>query len=306
MENEKIAQAVKDLRKREGLSQERLAEKSGLSLRTIQRVENEDTEPTGETLMRIATTLNVTPDVLLNWDNNNDQLKRTAKTKHGYLHIFDKKLVFTKTGNVNDIVVDYGKSPYSISKNLMLLFVMVPLFTALAVLTYNRGRIDSAIFVGSFAFFYLVLSFRTLLFFSETSSIKLQNVTQIKIRKTLFQSVVVISHIEAGRLKEQFLPLRKNQLEEMKDALLSEKLIDKKDIEIKGLRLFAGIIFVIIFPLVMSWVLSFFNKAYSHNTYMGIIFLLMSAVLLIRMIFQSHPSLFSKHTKTTLLNGTEF
>ena len=293
MDNEKISQAVKDLRKREGLSQEKLAEKSGLSLRTIQRVENEDTEPTGDTLMRIAATFNVTPDELINWDNNKDTLRRTVKIKEGYLHILDKKLVVTKTGNVNDLDADYGKSQYSISNNLMLLLVMVPLFTAISVFTYYRHMIDSAIFSGAFAFFYLISSFRTLLFISETSSIKLQDITKIKIRKNIFQCVVVISHIESGRLKEQFIPLRKDQFELMKDSLLSENLIDEKDI-VRGHRLFAGIVVVIIFPLVMSWILSLFNKEYSFETYIGILFLLMSAELLIRMIFQSHKTLFSK------------
>ena len=55
MENEKLAQGVKELRKVKGFSQEELAKNSGLSLRTIQRLENGETEPSGETLKRIST-----------------------------------------------------------------------------------------------------------------------------------------------------------------------------------------------------------------------------------------------------------
>lgn len=105
---------------------------------------------------------------------------------------------------------------------------------------------------------------------------------------TLFECIVVISHVESGRLKEQFLPFRKNQLKEIKDSLLSEKLIDEKDIKTRDFRLLIGIVLAVIFPLVMSWALSFFNKAYRYTTYLGVLFLLMSAEMAIKMIFRSH------------------
>ena len=47
------------IRKSKGLSQEVLAEKSGVSLRTIQRVEQGDTVPRGYTLQALAAALNV-------------------------------------------------------------------------------------------------------------------------------------------------------------------------------------------------------------------------------------------------------
>ena len=40
MEDKNLSQRVKELRKKKGLSQEELAKTAGLSLRTIQRVEN--------------------------------------------------------------------------------------------------------------------------------------------------------------------------------------------------------------------------------------------------------------------------
>lgn len=49
------------------MSQEVLTENSGLSLRTIQRIENGETQPTGDTLIRIAKALNVTPNELVDW-----------------------------------------------------------------------------------------------------------------------------------------------------------------------------------------------------------------------------------------------
>ena len=65
MSNKKLQKKVKELRARTGYSQELVAEKSGLSLRTIQRIENGETEPHGETLKRLAIALNVTPEELI-------------------------------------------------------------------------------------------------------------------------------------------------------------------------------------------------------------------------------------------------
>ena len=67
MKNGNLAKKVKELRKRKGFSQEELTENSGLSLRTIQRIENGETEPTGETLKRISNALNVSPEELIDW-----------------------------------------------------------------------------------------------------------------------------------------------------------------------------------------------------------------------------------------------
>ncbi|MDO6517727.1 helix-turn-helix domain-containing protein [Zobellia uliginosa] len=72
MKNKNLAKRVKELRKRKGLSQEELTENSGLSLRTVQRIENGETDPTGETLRRIADALKVNPDELIDWTIKED------------------------------------------------------------------------------------------------------------------------------------------------------------------------------------------------------------------------------------------
>jgi len=69
-----LATRLKALRKQRAMSQEALAEESKLSLRTIQRIENGQSNPTGDTLKRLANALNVSPDELIDWsikeDNN--------------------------------------------------------------------------------------------------------------------------------------------------------------------------------------------------------------------------------------------
>ena len=64
---------IKELRKQKGMSQEFLAEESGLSLRTIQRIENGGTNPTGESLKRLSNALNVNPDELIDWSIKEDK-----------------------------------------------------------------------------------------------------------------------------------------------------------------------------------------------------------------------------------------
>lgn len=73
MNNLNLAQRVKELRNRKGLSQEFLAEESGLSLRTIQRIENNETVPRGGTLKRLAIALNTSPDEIIDWKIQEDK-----------------------------------------------------------------------------------------------------------------------------------------------------------------------------------------------------------------------------------------
>lgn len=72
MKNTELAKKIKELRTRKGLSQDELAIASQLNLRTIQRIESGETEPRGDTLKRLATVLQVTPDELIDWAEEED------------------------------------------------------------------------------------------------------------------------------------------------------------------------------------------------------------------------------------------
>lgn len=67
MKDNELANRLIELRKRKGFSQEFLAEESGISLRTIQRIEKGETQPRGDTLQRIAKGLGVTSEELIDW-----------------------------------------------------------------------------------------------------------------------------------------------------------------------------------------------------------------------------------------------
>lgn len=72
MDKSELALRLKELRTQKRMSQEFLAEESGLSLRTIQRIENGKSNPTGESLKRLSNALNVNPDELIDWSIKED------------------------------------------------------------------------------------------------------------------------------------------------------------------------------------------------------------------------------------------
>ncbi len=65
MDTNSLAKRLKQLRTQRGMSQEFLAEESRVSLRTIQRIENNESKPTGETIKRLSVSLDVTMNELV-------------------------------------------------------------------------------------------------------------------------------------------------------------------------------------------------------------------------------------------------
>ena len=80
MDTSEISQRIKEIRLKNGLSQEQLAHETGLNLRTIQRIENGKTVPRGDSLRRIAIALKTSPDELIDWKMNQDKNVLTVLT----------------------------------------------------------------------------------------------------------------------------------------------------------------------------------------------------------------------------------
>ncbi|WBL20938.1 helix-turn-helix domain-containing protein [Zunongwangia sp. HRR-M8] len=59
MENQNLSSRIKNFRIQKGFSQEALAEHSGLSVRTIQRMENNDSMPNADSLKKVAEALKI-------------------------------------------------------------------------------------------------------------------------------------------------------------------------------------------------------------------------------------------------------
>lgn len=74
MEDTTLGEKVRRLRKRRGLSQDALAQIAGLSLRTVQRIESENRNPSGDSLRRLSRALEVSPDFLLEWEPNENRV----------------------------------------------------------------------------------------------------------------------------------------------------------------------------------------------------------------------------------------
>jgi transcriptional regulator with XRE-family HTH domain len=78
-----IGNKIKELRIQKGLTQEELAEKTGLSTRTIQRIENGEVDPRIYTLSSIAEALDIAYEELIKEEvkaeiNKNEQVKWLA------------------------------------------------------------------------------------------------------------------------------------------------------------------------------------------------------------------------------------
>lgn len=67
MQRQNLGKKVKELRNKQGISQEFLAEQSGISIRTIQRIEKGETTPNGDTCRKLSDALKVSPNELMDW-----------------------------------------------------------------------------------------------------------------------------------------------------------------------------------------------------------------------------------------------
>ena len=61
----RIGDNVRETRKRKLLTQEQLAEKAGIGVNTIIRIERNQVEPQGRTIRKLATALGVAPSDLI-------------------------------------------------------------------------------------------------------------------------------------------------------------------------------------------------------------------------------------------------
>lgn len=77
----RIGQRIKDLRLKKGITQEELAARTDISVRTIQRIENGDVDPRSYTLQSIASVLEVDFEILAGFQNESDQPEEKAKSK---------------------------------------------------------------------------------------------------------------------------------------------------------------------------------------------------------------------------------
>lgn len=89
MDPEHISNRIKTLRVSAGMSQNRLADRAGIRLQTVQRIENGDLVPREDTLRRIAHALQVDPGMILEGDERQGRHEWQLRTNKGYLHLMN-------------------------------------------------------------------------------------------------------------------------------------------------------------------------------------------------------------------------
>ena len=132
-----IAIKVKELRLKRGMSQEILAEESGLSRRTIQRIELGENNPNGDSLKKLADALQVNSDELIDWAVKEDARYLTFLNLSALTFLFFPLLgiliPFILWTSKKDKIKDINSNAkalinYQISWNIMLFFTPIVLF----------------------------------------------------------------------------------------------------------------------------------------------------------------------------------
>jgi transcriptional regulator with XRE-family HTH domain len=148
MKTSKIAQNIRQLRVSKGLSQDKLAELAQISLRTVQRIENNETEPRGHSLLQIANALNTTPENLTDFVDNTTTVPTEYEDKNYpiYLNLSALSFIlFPLLGIVVPFIIwivkrgESNKVDRTAKKLLIFQFLWCVLLTAFYISMYNNS-----------------------------------------------------------------------------------------------------------------------------------------------------------------------
>ena len=150
-----IAQKLIKLRKDKGLTQEELAEKAKINLRTIQRIENAENEPRGQTLNLICKALEIDSKVLIGQKNSYANKSIGTILVNGF---FLLSLNLVLMGIVGFLTLDSNANVNSMLGGLLISFLL-PLF--IVILTKRMSRIERLLKFGFgyIAYFILIMIF---------------------------------------------------------------------------------------------------------------------------------------------------
>ena len=149
-----LATKLKEARKSKGLTQEELAEQSQVNLRTIQRIENSESEPRGKTLNLICNTLQIDLEQLLSVENSEKKKNIGPKIAQGF---FLLALNFILIGIIGYLTFDSNANTNSLFGGVLISFLL-PLFIVLY--TREMGAVERLLKfgLGYVSYFLLVLT----------------------------------------------------------------------------------------------------------------------------------------------------
>lgn len=233
MDIEKLSQKIRELRNVKCFSQEELAIRSGVSLRTVQRVEKAETTPSGETLKRILKTLGTSYEELLSQSITVEHPLRTLKGTNEYLHIFEDKLIINRSvTSEEELMQTYQKSISYLFKSLGVLIVLTLLFTILAVVFLFSENIDLFVMTTSFAVMFLGIIFLSMTFSSGNPYIDRNHIVKTKIENMKMGYICfVIIYREGKRIKERGVTFNTRDLTYVQEGLFLENLITTYEVE---------------------------------------------------------------------------
>ncbi len=137
-----IAKKIIETRKLKGLTQEELAEQSQVNLRTIQRIENSESEPRGKTLTLICDALQINIQELVMGDKNGDSIKLASKITNG-LFLLALNLILMSV--IGFLTLDSNANVNS-RLGAFLLSIFMPLF--IVILTKKMNGIERMLKFG--------------------------------------------------------------------------------------------------------------------------------------------------------------
>ena len=154
-----IGKKIREVRKRKGLSQEELAESAKVNLRTIQRIENNESEPRGKTLNLICEVLKINAEDILDYGKQADK---------SYLIIFHLSVIAFLAIPVGNIILplilwmnkkDKIIGLKEVGANLLnfqivwsvLSFISIFTFALFKIMHYGTYEILFYIFIGLYA-----------------------------------------------------------------------------------------------------------------------------------------------------------
>lgn len=180
MSYQELREQIKVLRIQKGLSQNELAQLSGVSLRTIQRIENGESKPQGETLRKIVNILECQADIGLL--NNKEHLThgsfiKQLSEKNSYLIIL---IVFSMLGIYLSATFYFT---YFMLVSFVVSFICLFMLCCVSVYQLKHKGYKSAFKMLSLTTFFSLFYIFTLvgMSFSKGTKVYTQNAQRIKV-----------------------------------------------------------------------------------------------------------------------------
>jgi transcriptional regulator with XRE-family HTH domain len=148
-----ISKKIIDTRKSKGLTQEELAEMSKINLRTIQRIENEESVPRGKTLSLICNVLEIPLEDLLNIEKQYSKQKLPILIIRAFFLIVFNIVLISIIGY---LTLD-SEANLNSRVGAFLLSFFIPIFIAFK--TQKMSEIERLLKFGTGVITYMIISF---------------------------------------------------------------------------------------------------------------------------------------------------